>query len=216
MSSPFNAWREGLPFYAPPLAIGAVLLLPLWPAPMWFVGACVLAFGLSVAAFFRDPERTITAAENELVSPADGTVRAVEFLESCRYCDGPSLRISIFLSIFNVHVNRAPFDCTVKRIEYQPGLFMNAMKEESTVQNEANTIYLETPRGPMVVRQITGAIARRIVCHVAENDKMKKGERIGMIRFGSRTDLYLPPGAVPCVKIGDTVQGGAAVVARFE
>ncbi|GMV91559.1 MAG: phosphatidylserine decarboxylase proenzyme [Candidatus Hydrogenedentota bacterium] len=216
MNAPFSGWREGLPFYGPPIGIGAILLLFVGGTPLGLaVSLLVLGLGVYVLYFFRDPHRHISEKSEDIVSPADGKVVAIEDLESTPYYEGPCRRVSIFLSIFNVHVNRAPFHGTVESISYRPGKFLNAMKTESSDVNEANTVVMSTPHGQVTVRQISGLIARRIVCRAAVGDSLTKGERFGMIRFGSRTELYLPPGTPVCVKLRESVRGGATVMARF-
>lgn len=178
----------------------------------WVLIAAVDVFS---AYFFRDPVRSITPEAGAVVSPADGTVVGIEDLPSTSHYPGPCKRLSIFLSVFNVHVNRAPFDGTVESVAHKPGEFKNAMRADTTDVNESNTIRMQTARGSMTVRQISGLIARRIVCKVKVGETLAKGEKFGMIKFGSRTELYLPTDAEICVKLKDKVQGGATVVARF-
>lgn len=216
MKRSFSGWREGFRYYAPVLCLGVLLSVGLFPLGYVWIGVLVLLIGVAMTLFFRDFPRSITAAPNEVVAPADGTIVAVEDLETSPHYDGPCRRISIFLSIFNVHVNRAPYEGEVAGIRYQPGLFKDARKAETTHVNESNTIRLATSRGPMTVRQISGAVARRIVCPLTEGALLAKGEKFGMIRFGSRTELYLPPGTEICVTLKDKVQGGKTVVARFD
>ena len=139
----------------------------------------------------------------------------VKRFEETPYYDGPCVRISIFLSVFNVHVNRMPDDGTIARMDYRKGKYKNAMSAESSEVNEANTLWLETPHGPMTVRQIAGLIARRIVCPAEVGETLKKGEKFGMIRFGSRTELFLSVDAEVVVSEKDKVHGGSTVVARF-
>lgn len=216
MNPPFSAWREGLPFYGPLIGVGTLLLLFAGGAAIGLaVSLLILGLGLCTLYFFRDPHRIISDIAEDIVSPADGTVVGIEDLQDTPYYEGPCRRISIFLSIFNVHVNRAPCDGAIESITYRPGKFLNAMKSESSDANEANTVVMGTVHGPVTVRQISGLVARRIVCRRAVGDTLAKGERFGMIRFGSRTELYLPPGTPVCVKLRETVRGGASVVARF-
>jgi phosphatidylserine decarboxylase len=223
MMQEFSAWREGLIFYLPPFLLGCMLwgcalggFLPIVPKPVLLAtGALFILVGLAIAAFFRDFPRAITAAANEVVSPADGTVVGIDLLEHSPYCEGPCTRISIFLSVLNAHVNRAPYDGLVRKIEYQRGAFHDARKPETSTLNEANTLYLETAQGLMVVRQIAGAVARRIVCMARAGDTLRKGQKFGMIRFGSRTELYLPDNAEVCVTLNQKVYAGTSVLARF-
>lgn len=199
MNEPFNAWMQGIWFYGPILGVGVILLLA----------------GLSVMMFFRDFPRTITAAPNEVVSPADGTVVAIEDLTETPHYAGACKRVSIFMSVFNAHVNRAPFKSTVRDVRYAPGYFINAMNHESSQVNESNALWLDTPKGPMTVRQISGAIARRIVCPVKPGVALQKGEKFGMIRFGSRVELYLPVTATIDAHLNDKVHAGTSILARF-
>ncbi|HOV73230.1 MAG TPA: phosphatidylserine decarboxylase family protein [Candidatus Hydrogenedentes bacterium] len=217
MTKAFSAWRVGAPYYIPALLLALIFLILALRGHRWaFVGVAVcLVYGGFSLFFFRDPVRAITAAANEVVSPADGTVVAVEELQATPHYDGPCRRISIFLSVLSVHVNRAPFDGSVVSVAHTPGEFRNAMRPETTDCNEANAVRLDTPRGPMTVRQISGAIARRIVCLAKAGDRLEKGQKFGMIKFGSRTELYLPTAAEATVRAGDKVRGGSSVVARF-
>jgi len=207
----FNGWAEGLKFYGPVLLLGLVLgfFVPL-------LGSVVFLAGLAVAAFFRDFPRAITATENELVSPADGTVTHIDDLESTPHYDGPCRCVSIFLSVFSAHVNRAPFEGTVRDVRYLPGKYLDARKPECSKVNESNAVWLDTPHGPVTVRQISGAVARRIVCPVSAGTPLRKGQKFGMIRFGSRTELYLPPGTEVSVAIGQYLYAGSTIVGRFK
>lgn len=183
--------------------------------PVIGAGLAITLLGVGMMLFFRDFPREITAAPNELVSPADGTVVAIEELETSSHYDGPSRRISIFMSVFNAHVNRAPFECTVREVLYAPGSYKNAMRPDSSKINESNALWLDSPRGPLTVRQISGAVARHIVCAAEPGMRLEKGEKFGMIRFGSRVELYLPPGTEICVTLNEKVYAGASIVARF-
>jgi phosphatidylserine decarboxylase len=211
----FNGWKEGLMYYGPVLAIGIVLCLVLRPWGYWWAGIPVVLVGLAMMLFFRDFPRTITATANEVVSPADGTVVAIEDLNETPHYAGTTRRVSIFMSVFSAHVNRAPFECTVKDVRYAPGKYRDARDPDSSKINESNAILLETPKGPMTVRQISGAVARHIVCPVKPGTALKKGEKFGMIRFGSRVELYLPPGTEVLVKNGQKVYAGITLMAKF-
>jgi phosphatidylserine decarboxylase len=172
---------------------------------------------LEIVYFFRDPERVIPAEEDALVSPADGTITHIEEVDETDFPDGRCLRISIFLSIFNVHVNRLPRAGTVTQIRYFPGAFLDARDSNSAVRNEQLWIDMREPNGRAIrVKQISGAIARRIVCWLKEGEYLAKGERVGMIKLGSRTDLLIPAAQIckQCVKIGDKVLGGSTVLLR--
>lgn len=215
MKRPFNAWYAGAPYYGPPLLLGIVLMIAGWGGWMAWAGGAVVLVGGYVLFFFRDPPRRVRASAEEAVAPADGKVMAVDDLEESPYYDGPCKRLVIFLSVFNVHVNRAPCAGTVDDVRYQPGLFLNALKAESSELNESNTVWMNTPHGLVAVRQISGLIARRIVCCAEPGDALAQGERFGMIKFGSRTELYLPPQAVMQVSAGDNVRAGTSIVARL-
>ena len=214
MKRPFSAWKEGAIIYVPWLAIGAALTWVAWPGGLAMLGILVLASGAFALCFFRDPPRAVAAGEGEIVSPADGAVVAIEDLDDSPHYDGPCRRVSIFLSILDVHINRAPAAGTVRSITYQPGRFLAAMKRETSDCNEAMTVHLDTGHGPMTVRQIAGMIARRIVCRTGVGDSLDKGEKFGMIKFGSRTELYLPPDTEVCVRVKDKVRAGTTIMAR--
>lgn len=184
----------------------------------WILLIALSLLELEIVTFFRDPERDIPADANVVVSPADGTVTHIEEVDEPEF--GKALRISIFLSVFNVHVNRCPFAGEVVDVRYFPGEYLDARNAESAVRNEQLWIDLIEPISmkPMRVKQISGAIARRIVCWLKAGDKLDKGERIGMIKLGSRTDLLIPAGAASeiWVKVGDSVRGGATVLVKLE
>jgi phosphatidylserine decarboxylase len=165
--------------------------------------------------FFRDPERKLPADELIIVSAADGLVVGVEEYEEPDFHLGPMLRISVFLSVFDVHVNRTPFTGVVKSTVYKAGKFLDVRHPECSVRNEARSWWIETARGPVAVRQIAGLIARRIVAWAGETSTLERGQRFGMIRFGSRTEVFLPIACTPLVKVGDRVQGAATPIARW-
>lgn len=199
--------REGWPFILPPVGLAAILWIAGWHGG----GIGTGALAVLVALFFRDPPRDIPKGEALIVSPADGTVVQVtqylgqELRES-------AIQISIFLSVFNVHINRAPFPATVDEITYKPGSFRIAWQPKASEDNEQNLIALKAPEGRLLVKQIAGLIARRIVCRVVPGQKVEAGERIGLIRFGSRVDLIVPARAEISVKRGDKVYGGTTVI----
>src|SRR5262245_41714858 len=170
---------------------------------------------LCTVAFFRDPERAAPADPNIVVAAADGTVMDIVELNENEVLKNKTRRIGIFLSIFDVHTNRAPIDGRVVYRQRRPGHFLDARRPDCSEKNESMTWAFENPRVTVVVRQITGAIARRIVAWANVGDELKKGERFGMIRFGSRTELYLPLSATVLVKVGDHVAGGATPIARL-
>ncbi|MEZ6132949.1 MAG: phosphatidylserine decarboxylase family protein [Planctomycetaceae bacterium] len=170
--------------------------------------------------FFRDPHRTIPTEPGLVVSPADGKVVDIEELEHDDFVGGPAVKIGIFLSIFNVHINRTPIAGRVIGLTYRPGKYLNALRPESAKENEQLAIFLESSEPPyrgMIIRQITGAIARRIVCWVKPGDILEAGEQFGMIKLGSRTELVLPREATLQIrtKLGDTVQAGSSVLADY-
>jgi phosphatidylserine decarboxylase len=203
---------EGRPFIAIAVVI-ALVLLYLGPVP----GAAGIALAGWVAYFFRDPPRVVPAREGLVVSPADGIV--VSVTEAVPPADlglgaEPLTRISVFLNVFDVHVNRTPVAGTVERVAYYTGLFVNASLDKASTGNERNGVTLLLDDGRRVgVVQIAGLIARRIVCHLREGDRVATGERFGLIRFGSRTDLYLPKGVAPLVALGQRMIGGETVMA---
>ncbi|MFH1067057.1 MAG: phosphatidylserine decarboxylase family protein [bacterium] len=174
----------------------------------------LLAF-LFILYFFRDPERPIPQEPTAIVSPADGKIVVVDEATERFFSQKKMRRIGIFLSVFDVHVNRSPFEGTVATVERHDGQFLDARNQEAELRNEDQNWLIETPRGPVVVRQIAGLIARRIVAWKKKGDALAKGERMGMIRFGSRTDIYFPLECEVVVKPGDRVQGGSAILAHW-
>ncbi|HEV2422216.1 MAG TPA: phosphatidylserine decarboxylase family protein [Candidatus Acidoferrales bacterium] len=200
--------KDGFRFALPPLILGIVLMVFRW----WW-GAIFVALGLFVFYFFRDPERQIPSEPDAVVSPADG--RVVEIVDEPSG-SRPGKRISIFLSVFNVHVNRAPVGGQVCRLDYHPGKFMGAWKEKASTANEQNVITIATPAGEISCKQIAGWVARRILCWTQVGDEVRIGQRIGMIRFGSRVDLWLPADAEILVQRGQNVAGGATQIARWQ
>jgi phosphatidylserine decarboxylase len=185
----------------------------------WFVSAWLspifLSLFLFTIAFFRDPNRPTPADPNLIVAPADGRIRDIVELDEKEVLKTKTRRVGIFLSIFDVHTNRAPIDGRIIYRRHHEGLCLDARDPDCPEKNEAMTWAFENPRGAIVVRQLTGAIARRIVAWANVGDELKKGERFGMIRFGSRTELYLPLDAEVLVKTGDHVSGGSTVIARL-
>lgn len=170
-----------------------------------------------VCWFFRDPERFITKKEGAIVSPADGRVIVVEKVTKGEYVDSEALKISIFMNVFNVHVNRVPFDGIVQEIKYTPGKFFNASFDKASEFNERSALTIKTKEGyTFKVVQIAGLIARRIVCNIEENTFLRRGDRYGMIRFGSRLDLYLPCDTKVVVSIGQKVKAGASILGYFK
>jgi phosphatidylserine decarboxylase len=200
--------KEGYYFGVPPLVLGGVCFFL-----HWYVAATVLVFlALFVFTFFRDPERVIPVEPGAVVSPGDGRVLVVTDEENA---GRPGKRISIFLAVWNVHVNRSPATGTITKMEYRPGKFLAAMRERASVENEQNVFTLSTDAGEMVFKQIAGLIARRVVSWKKAGDKVLRGERIGLVRFGSRVDVWFPKEAEILVKVGQTVKGGSSVLARW-
>ncbi len=204
--------REGIPFVAVAAvpALGAAALG--WPM---LTALCGLAT-LFCAWFFRNPHRVIPQATGLVVAPGDGRVVAIEEEEESRYLKSRSIRISIFLNVFDVHVNRIPCEGTIEGVTYQPGQFLVASRPDATFRNEQNAVVIKTPDGRRVLCvQVAGLIARRIVSWLTPGEQVARGERFGLIRFGSRMDTFLPLGSRVRVKIGDRVKGGASVLAEL-
>ena len=200
--------KEGYKFGVPPLVLGLGALLPGW---YWAAGLLIF-LGLFTFYFFRDPDRTPPPDPDAVVSPGDGRVVVItdEAFEGT-----PGRRISVFLSVWDVHVNRSPFAGKISRMEYKPGRFYAAMRARASAENEQNVFYLETDRGLLVFKQIAGWIARRVVSWKQPGATVGTGERIGMIRFGSRMDVWLPIEAEIVVKKGQFVAAGSSVLARW-
>ena len=192
------------------LGLVAVAALVLFTTKDWKLCVPPLMLALFFLWFFRDPSRTIPATPGAIVSPADGVVTEAEWVETTL---GSRLRISIFLNVFDVHVNRSPIAGTVKLVEYREGGFMNAMKPESGLTNEQTMIQIAGDGYDVSLKQIAGLLARRIVCNVKEGDRVERGQRIGMIKFGSRCDVLMPAEANLKVKTGARVKGGATTLA---
>jgi phosphatidylserine decarboxylase len=231
------AWRDQLPFARVGLAellmmCGAALIAAAafgwWSAntegAMRIIAILMAAsagvIGVLIAWFFRNPRRIIPAEPGLVVSPADGLIVDIEEIPHDEFVGGPAKKIGIFLSIFNVHINRAPIAGRVIGLRYRPGKYLNALRPESARENEQLAILIEEERAPyrgMVVRQITGAIARRIVCWLKPGDTLARGEQFGMIKLGSRTELVIPAeeGLEIRVRLGDKVKAGSSILARY-
>jgi len=201
--------RDGY-FYAAPL-IAAGVLLGWLASSLWAIIPLLLAFFF--LWFFRDPERAIPREEGAVVSPGDGKVTDVSTIA---LGNRSQTRISIFLSVFDVHVNRSPVAGVVREIRYQRGQFLNAMNKVSAEQNEQNIVTLEGDGQKMVFKQIAGLLARRIVFYPKVGDRLERGQRVGLIKFGSRVDVLLDASARVSVKVGDRVKGGASVLAYVQ
>ncbi|MCP4669865.1 MAG: phosphatidylserine decarboxylase family protein [Desulfobacula sp.] len=208
--------RANLPVAQPGLIF--ILITILFTGMLFYFGWSILAW-IFVAVtgfvcwFFRDPDRDIPQDAKSLISPADGKVIVIEKLKKCEYLSDPCVKVSIFMNVFNVHVNRAPFDGVVQKVLYNPGKFMNASFDKASIHNERNALIIKTDSGTdFAVVQIAGLIARRIVNCVKQGEKLKKGDRYGMIRFGSRLDLYLPLDFDVAVNIGEKTQAGSTII----
>ncbi len=205
-----------------PLTAGAVALAASQPDRrlLWLAAAAVpFVVWLLLVNFFRDPERTPPAGDGLIVSPADGTVTDLEEVEEPEWIGGRAIRMGIFLSPLNVHVNRVPMDCEVRQVDYRRGAMHRAYDPRARTENEAAALRLTVLAGrvPMIVRQVTGAVARRIVCPVEPGTRLRAGDRYGMIKLGSRTEVWLPADASVTwrVGIGDAVKGGLTVLGEL-
>lgn len=232
---PFT-WRSKLPFARDGLAelllmgggwLAATVLLG-WLASiqsgavmvvLWLLATTCGVFTALIVWFFRNPNRKIPTDPDLVVAPADGTISDIEQIEHDDFIGGPALKVGIFLSIFNVHINRSPVACRVIGLKYQPGKYLNALRPESARENEQVAVLIQADGSnrPMIVRQITGAIARRIVCWVKPGDTLSAGEQFGMIKLGSRTEILVPsePGIEILIKKGDKIKAGSTVLLRM-
>ena len=204
--------REGYPFIlTSALATAIVTILGLYVLALFF-----MAVTFFICFFFRDPERVIPEEEKAVVSPADGKVVEVGVVQESDLVPDKMLKISIFMSVFNVHVNRIPHNGTVSDVVYYPGKFFSANLDKASRDNERNAVSMEIGRGrKLIVVQVAGFIARRIVCKIRKGDHLSRGERFGMICFGSRLDVYFPPDTAPAVCVGDKVMAGTSVLGRL-
>ncbi len=202
---------EGWPFVLVPLCAGVILVILGWEIPGWIL----VGLGLFGLFFFRNPVRTCDAPPNVACSPADGTIIAVDAAPADLAARGLPRRVSIFMSVFSVHVNRAPLDGKLVEYEYVPGKKVSAFKEKASLENEQNLSVWETPWGPIALKQIAGLIARRIVFDHEPGDEVSRGDRVGLIRYGSRVDVFLPETAEVLVKLRDGVRAGETPLARY-
>ena len=204
--------NEGFPFIVPL----AIVTLITFIAGFTWIAVLLFLLTLFVIWFFRNPERTMPVNALQLISPADGRVIGIEEVVSDEHPGRSLLKISIFMNVFNVHVNRIPCSGDVLFIRYKPGKFLSANLDKASALNERNTVLIRTDGGrEILVVQIAGLIARRIVCWLKEGMKVKKGERFGLIRFGSRVELFLPLGSIPLVKKGDKVRAGETPIGEL-
>ncbi|MBS0180844.1 MAG: phosphatidylserine decarboxylase family protein [Nitrospira sp.] len=204
--------KEGIPFIAVPAGVTLVTAVLGWP-----VVACVGALATLFSAwFFRNPARVVPQGPKLVVAPGDGKVIAVEEEFEPRYLKERSLRVTIFLNVFDVHINRMPCDGVIEDVQYQPGLFLVASKSEATLRNEQNAMMIKTHEGIKVLCvQVAGLIARRIVWWISPRDRAIRGERYGLIRFGSRMDTFLPMGTILRVAVGERVKGGETILGEL-
>ena len=183
--------------------------------PLWIAAVFLVLLAVWVAYFFRDPERLGERGERLVISPADGRVVMITEVEEPAFIQGPAMRISIFMNVFNVHVNRYPVSGVVKYVHYNKGKFINAAHEKASLDNEQMSVGIESGPHRVLVRQIAGLVARRIVNYARLGDAAVQGERMGIIRFGSRVDVFLPPSAMVRVKNGDVQTAGSSVLGEL-
>ncbi|MDH3291048.1 MAG: phosphatidylserine decarboxylase family protein [Gemmatimonadota bacterium] len=208
---------EGRPFVVVALivvtvCIGAGLILGRW---WWGLATVAAPIGAWVPWFFRDPDREGPRGDRLALAPADGKVVSVGPIAEPTYHGGEVTRISIFMNVFDVHVNRYPTDGAVTHRSYEPGAFLNATLDKASERNERSSVGVESPHGRVLVRQIAGLVARRIVTDANVGDAARQGERLGIIRFGSRVDTFLPASARVCVKVGDRTRAGVTIIAEW-
>ena len=211
--------HEGVPF----VTVGCVILAALAAVSWWVGGGWWLVptgfwtlIALWVPWFFRDPRRPGPRGNRLIIAPADGKVICIRDVEEVEFVDGPGKQVSVFMNIFDVHVNRHPVAGTVQYRHYRPGTFLNASFDKASTDNEQMCLGIETPRGRVLVRQIAGLVARRIVTDPAVGDTVQQGSRLGMIRFGSRVDTILPESTRIAVRVGDRTKAGVTVIAEWD
>lgn len=205
--------KDGIPF----ILIGIGITLIFWVLALKAIAYPIGVLTVFVLFFFRDPERSSPPGDRNILSPADGKILEVKRIDdSDNPLGGPAVKVSIFMSIFNVHVNRVPLNGVVEKIEYHPGKFFSANLDKASLENERNIVTLSAGDSKrIVVTQIAGLIARRIVCNISEGDSVTAGNRFGLIRFGSRLELLLPPESSVSVEKGDRTRAGVTVIARL-
>jgi phosphatidylserine decarboxylase len=213
-----NFAREGLIFIGITAAVaGGTFLLALskrsWP--LWLLAFVLVLIALWVAYFFRDPERAGERGERLVVAPADGKVVLVTEVDEPTFMRERATRVSIFMNVFDVHVNRYPVSGRVEWVQYVRGKFVNAIGEQASLENEQRSVGIETGGHRVLVRQIAGLIARRIVTYSKEGDRVMQGERMGLIRFGSRVDVFVPAGSAVRVRVGERTSAGTTVIAEL-
>ena len=199
--------KEGYIFIVPLGLISLLFLFLKWPIAAFLA----IGFFLFVSYFFRDPERTMPQDKNAIISPADGKVVAI-VEEKDPFLGETAIRVSIFLNVFNVHVNRVPIASVVDKYRYIPGKFLAAFNHKASLENEQTAILFKSGETKIVVKQIAGLIARRIICYAKEGNEFELGQRFGLIRFGSRVDIFVPTDSKLSVEIGDKVAGGSSII----
>ncbi len=212
---PQNRWpiaKEGFPFLIPSVGLTSLFAGLGWTA----LTVPAVLITLFIAYFFRNPKRVIPSLQNIIISPADGRVIDVGECDENRFLKEKTLKVSIFMSPFDVHVNRAPASGKVLQVSYHPGKFLVASRDKASLLNEQNVLVIETEdRYKILLVQIAGFVARRIVCYAKKGDPLNRGEIFGMIRFGSRVDLYLPQNVRPIVRVGQHIKGGESIIGYF-
>ena len=205
----FPIARAGYPLIFAAAFATAVFALLQWPVAA-IVGLALTGF---IIYFFRDPDRAVPHVDGAVVAPADGKVLSTERVEDCPFYEGPCRRIGIFMSVFNVHVNRMPFDGEVTRVQYHPGRFFSANLDKASRDNERNAVFTTTPQGqPICTVQIAGLVARRIICRIGQGETVVRGQRFGMICFGSRLEVYLPPETDIRIAAGEKTTAGTTIL----
>lgn len=213
-----NFAREGIPFILIALALAAAgytaaLLRRSWP--LWILAFVLTVLVLWVAYFFRDPERSGPRGDRLVISPADGRVIAITEVDEPSFIHGRAIKISVFMNVFNVHVNRYPVSGRVAYVHYNPGQFLNAAKDKASLDNEQMSIGVESGGRKILFRQIAGLVARRIVTYSRVGDDAEQGARMGLIRFGSRVDVFVPVGSSVKVQLGEKPVAGTTVLAEL-
>jgi phosphatidylserine decarboxylase len=210
--------REGLLFIVIAALIAAgtfALALNRRSWPLWLAAIVLVVVAIWVAYFFRDPERTGERGENLVIAPADGRVVQIVPVNETTFVKDKAIQVSIFMNVFNVHVNRYPVSGVVRYVHYNPGKFLNAATEKASLENEQSSVGIESGSNRILVRQIAGLIARRIVTYSAEGQHVTQGDRMGIIRFGSRVDVFLPATAHVRVRVGEATYAGVSVIGEL-
>ena len=213
-----NFAREGLPFMAVATLLAAAAYATAlgrrsWP--LWLLAFLLTLVALWVAYFFRDPERRVSPDARIVLSPADGKVMMVAEVDEPTYLHGRAIRVSIFLNIFNVHVNRYPVGGTVEYLQYAPGKFLNAAGARASLENEQMSVGINTGGHRVLVRQIAGLLARRLVTYTRDGERVSQGDRMGLMKFSSRMDVFVPPGSAVRVREGQAVVAGVTPLAEL-